>query len=401
VDTTEAAYQFSLVDPKFKRWTPNQEAAFQIWRGRTDGRLLLFYPTGKGKTKISLTMIAMAGFKKVCVIAPPKTHVGWERDAATLGLEILVMSHQKFRDKGTKLPREVPLIVDEFHMLGKHNGVGFKKLDRMAVKFPAIILCSATPNYNDADRCYNVAHVLEPGVHGDFLGWIMNMCETKTNPFASTPDVLGFKDYESAADYLSSQPYTAFLEDEAKWTPRTLAVSTPFDPTVFDELGYDARHHRIMASQMEASWARRKLVMLEDEEISLRPEVWEDLRAYIDEQSAQKFLLYSTDKVIAKAIHQTFMDQSAFVSVLITGDTAKANIERAKQIFVLFDGPAVLTGTSALATGVDDIDRACDHLIIVDDTNDDSLRRQIIGRVLPRGDYERDTIVTIVEAIQN
>ena len=45
----------------------------------------------------------------------------------------------------------------------------------------------------------------------------------------------------------------------------------------------------------------------------------------------------------------------------------------------------VLIGTATLATGTDGLNRVCDNMIILDDTEDDSLRRQLIGRIMPRG----------------
>jgi hypothetical protein len=110
-------------------------------------------------------------------------------------------------------------------------------------------------------------------------------------------------------------------------------------------------------------------------------------------------MLYSHDKIVANAIHRTCMVQSNVLSVLITGDPVKGGVERTKQIFINIDMRAVLIGTDALATGIDGIDVECDHLLIFDDTEDPSMRRQLIGRVLPRGTRERDTIVTTVVAI--
>ena len=46
----------------------------------------------------------------------------------------------------------------------------------------------------------------------------------------------------------------------------------------------------------------------------------------------------------------------------------------------------VLVGTASLATGTDGLDKVCNQLIILDDTDDDSLRRQLIGRIMPRGE---------------
>lgn len=46
----------------------------------------------------------------------------------------------------------------------------------------------------------------------------------------------------------------------------------------------------------------------------------------------------------------------------------------------------MLVATATLATGTDGLDKVCDTLLILQDTQDDSLRRQLIGRILPRGD---------------
>jgi superfamily II DNA or RNA helicase len=72
--------------------------------------------------------------------------------------------------------------------------------------------------------------------------------------------------------------------------------------------------------------------------------------------------------------------------VLITGRTPKPTKELLLQ--AVLDGRVrVLVGTASLATGTDGLDRVIDTLLIVDDTSDDSLRRQLVGRVLPRGTY--------------
>ena len=45
----------------------------------------------------------------------------------------------------------------------------------------------------------------------------------------------------------------------------------------------------------------------------------------------------------------------------------------------------LLVGTATMRTGTDGLDRVCDTLIIIDDTDDDAARQQLIGRILPRG----------------
>jgi superfamily II DNA or RNA helicase len=69
---------------------------------------------------------------------------------------------------------------------------------------------------------------------------------------------------------------------------------------------------------------------------------------------------------------------------IVTGQTPKKTKELIIQEFR--DGEYdVLVGTASLATGTDGLDKMCDWLVILDDTDDDALRRQLIGRIMPRG----------------
>jgi len=69
---------------------------------------------------------------------------------------------------------------------------------------------------------------------------------------------------------------------------------------------------------------------------------------------------------------------------VVTGSTPAK--QKAAYISAFKDGVLdVLVGTASLATGTDGMDKMCDHLVILDDTDDDALRRQLIGRIMPRG----------------
>jgi len=401
----EAAERFARADAadpakpeqkKFQAWRDSQLAAFELWDTRDDQRLLLYYPTGTGKSKTALTMLWVRGYTKVIVLAPPKTAAAWRADANVLDMQITVMSHMKFRQPDTKLPRDVPIIVDEFHLLGKHGAVGMKKFDRMVTRFPAVILCSATPNYNDAERCYNIAHSIDPlNNSGGFLKWVYEHCETRVNPFAATPYVDGFKNYDGASDFLASQPYTAYIEDTASWVPDELVVTADIDLSVFNEYHYSARHHRITNSQMEWAHMWKRLFFLDDSEKRLRLEIAADLLAYMEKAGGRKYLIFAASRPIAEATAHT-LQGFGYTPFFITGALTDTQARQMKEQFIATGDKAVMIGTASLATGVDGLDGVCNHLIELDPTNDGSMRRQLIGRVLPRGGYERETFVTTV-----
>ena len=383
---------------QFKGWTLAQSQAYDLWLSRVDNRMLLFYPTGTGKTKTSLALMAEAGYSKAIVIAPPGTHTGWQADAKTLGVELVPMSVQKFRMKDTKLPKDTPIIVDEFHQTGKHGGPAFKKLERMARFFPGIILASATPEYNDADRVYCAAKIIEPEKHmGGYLAWVQRNCHTSPNPFAITPYIdglIGYEGEDAAAQWLVDQGWCAYIEDTAEWDSQERVILSHWDPTHFTNLGYDATQHRIMASDMEARHREKYLLRVKENGL-IRPEIIEGMSDLFHD--GKPWLIFCHHETIATALANTF--KVGLETHLITGKQSEKEVEQNKQAFLKSTNPyRVLIGTTALATGVDGIDKVCDRLLIFDDIEGDhSLRRQLIGRVLPRGTYQRDT--TVVTAI--
>ena len=396
----EAAQLFQAVDPTFTAWTADQETAHALWSRIDNNRLLLFYPTGKGKTKTSLALMADAGYEKVLVIAPPRTHSAWRQDAITLDMKITVVSVEKMRSKDFKFKRGIPIIVDEFHLLGKHNSQGFMKLDRNATGFPAIILASATPNYNDTDRAYCIAHVLEPLKNlGGYLKWVYQHCETRTNPFATTPYVDGFLLHEDAADFLVAQGYTAYIEDDAVWSEDSFDLPNHRDDW-FETYGYDRYRHKMIASDMEARHRRAYTSRVDPASGLLWGDVLVELVLQLN-KSVKPWLVFCRHSTIARAVFRS-LGLVSWESFLITGDTTPGEAERIKQGFLASEIPArVLVGTSTLATGVDGLDKVCDQLLIFNPLEGDpSKERQLIGRVLPRGTSDRPTSVVRVNTTE-
>ena len=347
-------------------------------------RLCLYHRTGAGKTLTSLACVRLTGAGEVLVLAPPITHDAWVAAGRELGLQVSPISHAKFRQKTYKVRRDQAMIVDEFHLLGGHKGIGWKKLDRIARGLQApLVIASATPNYNDAERVYCIQHVLDPdSARGGYLQFLYDRCVTRVNPFGQEPIVEGFRYYADAEDYLKHLPHVHYVEDEAikqvSITDVELQVDTPPE---LRELGLDRRRRRVIASQMEARHALKRHRIL-DEDGLVRSEVFDEI-AYLAGQVATPTLVFCASSEVAEALART-VEKHGERPLLITGKTSTAVKQHFVRQFITGEYP-VLIGTASLATGTDGIDKMCDHLLIVDDTDDDALRRQLIGRILPRG----------------
>lgn len=382
---------------RFEGWKPSQTAAYELWVDNGFDVELLFFPTGEGKSKTSLAIMACAGVDRLLVIAPKATHRAWLSDALTLGLNIDVVNIETFRRDTFRPKRNTAVIFDEFHQAGGRAGLGWQKFKRLRTGFSHIIMCSATPNYNDAERVYCALVIGDPSTEKRYDYWLRDNCNTVPNRFAYYPDVdkiRPFQFYDNAIDFLRAQPWVAYVEDTATWNAQELELQAP-DLEEFNTLGFSRRHHRIMNSDMETRH-KRAVMNVVDEDGFIRDEyiglIWEKMLQHSD--SNERWLVFCMHVEVGKAFVKS-AEQAGRETFYVDGDTKDLDAE--KEAFIRTPA-SYLVGTTALATGTDGIDKVCHKMLILDDIEgDDAKRRQLIGRILPRGaaDSAERTVVTV------
>jgi len=348
-------------------------------------RWCLYYKTGAGKTSTALAAVHVLGYTECVIIAPPTTHKHWEDTARAMGYTgvLTIMSHAKLRQKETKLSRHTPVIVDEFHMLGGYKAAGFKKLEKIAASLMApIIICSATPNYNDVERCYCIQRITDRrATEGGYLSFIYRHCGTEVNPFGHVPRVTGFLHYPDAATFLADLPNVEYIEDDLVYDIEDVELKLEI-PAELVTLGIDRRRRKMVGSIIE----RKHTVidhMLVTPENFLHPEVASVLFAQIMD-SPTPVLVFAVHTAVAHAAVET-LHKAGYSALAVDGKMSKVAKNEAIEDFKL-DRMNALVGTQTLATGTDGLDKVCDTLVILDDTEDDSMRRQLIGRIMPRGE---------------
>ena len=365
----------------------HQRAALDFWESArlVEDRLCLYYKTGSGKTLTSLLCMwaRVQGQETVLVVAPPSTHMSWAAAAAVLGMEVECVSHAKFRQQAFKVQRTTPIIIDEFHMLGGYQAQGWKKLERISRGLQApLIICSATPNYNDVERCYCVQKIVDPdSTRGGYLEFLYQHCETRQSPFSMTPEVVGFRSQQSAAEFLAAMRNVLHVPDDVDYTVQDVPLPRQMS-LEFDEYGLSPFGQRLMASQIEARHTERRFNLV-DANDQFRQSVYDELSRLVGDLPPTKVLMFCNSSRIAEALYQCLCSNGVPAGI-ITGKDSKKVKEKELHRFISGD-MEVLVGTASIATGTDGIDKVSDLLILVDDTDDESLRRQIIGRILPRG----------------
>ena len=365
----------------------HQRAALDFWESArlVEDRLCLYYKTGSGKTLTSLLCMwaRVQGQETVLVVAPPSTHMSWAAAAAALGMEVWCVSHAKFRQQAFKVLRTTPIIIDEFHMLGGYQAQGWKKLERISRGLQApLIICSATPNYNDVERCYCVQKIVDPdSTRGGYLEFLYQHCETRQSPFSMTPEVVGFRSQQSAAEFLAAMRNVLHVPDDVDYTVQDVPLPRQMS-LEFDEYGLSPFGTRLMASQIEARHTERRFNLVDANDL-FRQSVYDELSRLVGDLPPTKVLMFCNSSRIAEALYQCLCSNNVPAGI-ITGKDSKKVKEKELHRFIHGD-VEVLVGTASIATGTDGIDKVSDLLILVDDTDDESLRRQIIGRILPRG----------------
>ena len=378
-------------NPKFTEFSQHQIEALDLIDAQYEThddrrRVCLYHRTGGGKSITSLAMVKVSGFDEVLVIAPPITHGAWAELAKALEMNAKIISHAKFRMKDFKVSKHAAIICDEFHLLGGVHGKGWRKFDLVAASLPApVVICSATPEYNDAERVYCVIHALDPGsARGGYLQFLYTHCTTEQNRFGITPNVTGFLRYKDAKEFLASLPYVAFLPDTSTLVIEDVVVHVHDQEVIPEDLtkyGLNRRSRRMMASgiEMRHQLKYHRLLTTDHE---LRPEVYEMLSQIAGEATTPVLIFCESTTVLIGLDFQ--LRRHSVRCAAITGHTSTKYKEVIRKQFIAGDFD-VLAGTASLATGMDGVDKMCDTLIILDDTDDDAKRRQLIGRILPRG----------------
>ncbi|WZB38422.1 DNA helicase [Microbacterium phage YellowPanda] len=388
---------------RFETWKESQTEAHNQWDGLTPGKAgknlpvlrvqLLLFPTGEGKSKTSLAQIASRGYDEVYIVAPPKTHPSWQRDANVLGIHVELMSHKAFRER-KKFSRK-PFIIDEVHMLGSRTGDGWKRLHRMADSMPALVMCSATPNYNKPERAFCIDIIGETNPISSYEQWFTEHCTTEPNRFSYYPTITGFKKFESAIDFLVARPWVSYVEDTATWTPGELKLPRP-DLSVFETVNYSRRHHRLMNSDMEKRHKRTDLLFINERGMIRNSVLLKVLHMMEQYPDRRKWLIFCMHKTVAQALYK-----SVEGALIIDGDTKTTDVDDIIQAFSANNGADWLIGTTALATGVDGIDKVCTSMLILDDIEgDNAKRRQLIGRILPRGTADKRERLVITASFE-
>lgn len=370
------------------QFSPHQVDAFHQWQTIVktgQPRICLRHPTGKGKTISSLMLMDSLDVTNLLVIAPPSTHPQWSELLDLFGWTYQIVSHAKFRQKNFAISKSAAIICDEFHLLGGRGKMGFKKIEALS-KYSSqpIVIMSATPQYNGAERVFCILSVTAPKeIKGGYPNFLFRFCIVEHNPFSAVPDVKGFQpDGQSADDFLKTRPDVAFLDDTAQYEIEDIPIQIQTDHFL-STYGLDRRTRTVANSSLQKHHFLRKHLYLTDNDI-LQKAIRKAIYALMKKYEGEKIIFFAQNTDIAYKLHHYLANTLGQKVVYVSGKT-KDKEEALKQ-FKDPNGAQYLIGTASISTGTDGLDTVCNVLVLVQDVwGDAAQRRQIVGRILPRG----------------
>ena len=191
----------------------------------------------------------------------------------------------------------------------------------------------------------------------------------------------GFLKYPDAASFLADLPNVEYIEDDLVYDIEDVEMDLAV-PAELLTYGVDRRREKMVGSIIE----RKHTVidhMLVREDGLLTTEVAELLVDGV-RASDTPVLVFAVHTAVAHAALRT-LDTAGLRAQVVDGKMSKVKKNASIEEFKAGRLHA-LVGTQTLATGTDGLDKVCDLLVILDDTDDGAMRRQLIGRIMPRGE---------------
>jgi hypothetical protein len=243
------------------------------------------------------------------------------------------------------------------------------------------VLASATPNYNDVERCYCIQRIVDRrATEGGYLTFIYKHCATEVNPFGHVPRVIEFHRYPGAPEFLADLPNVMYIEDDLVYDieDQHMLLDVPSELMTY---GLDRRRGRVIASAIERKHTEINHMLTTEE--NFLPQQVTDLLLEVVGSAPTPVLVFAVHRGVALAAQRT-LTEHGILATMVDGKMSAVVKNEAIEAFKA-GTIQVLIGTQTLATGTDGLDKMCDVLVILDDTEDDAMRRQLIGRIMPRG----------------
>lgn len=169
-----------------------------------NGRALLAYDPGLGKTPTSLTYLNETQSWPAVIVCPASVKWQWQREAEDwIGVKALVLEGKKAAPPTQGRPRMViinydilkdwlpwllsikpkAIVADECHALKNRTSIRSKASRKLARKCEVVVGLTGTPIMNRPAEIWNPLNLMRPDLFGSFWNYAERFCDAKMGPF--------------------------------------------------------------------------------------------------------------------------------------------------------------------------------------------------------------------------
>lgn len=354
---------------------------------------LLYYSMGTGKTLTGIQVARNASQALLCdsvfVIAPPSTNREWDKYLkAYVSVPWKVVSHRWVTlnaDYVKTLSLGTFLIVDELHISCNRGKKGTVAVSKFVYRSFASLLLSGTPFRNKEERLFTV-HDWLFGNAGNYDKWLHEFCNTEPDRFSYYPKLVSFKaggieEYLRSIDrYPYKKVYFEVREMDYRTKEEFLPITSP-QYNLLEKLSvYGTGEIRIANSVMRKQRYLSYLKYCDRLEVDRENDTCillgarQDVADIIRKNCDRNPIIYSQSSKVADLYRRMFTD-----SLYIDGKTSRKEKDRILSLYK--QGGRMLFATDSVSTGTDGLQDATDCIVILYDTDDDTSRDQLIGRI--------------------
>lgn len=390
-------------------------------------------PPGTGKTPMGLTWLDEQDAKRVLIVAPARVLSHWhdlipewttlksvngmgtpaQRGHARSAIAhsgALVIGYETMRQDANTLmtyPWDA-VIFDEAHRLKGRKNLVHKAATKLARRIPLIDLASGSPILNDAEEAWSLLHLLDPKRYSSFWRWAHEYFEVTSTTFHGKSEhaigVVG-EPKDGALEAIAADLGTSLVMRDEDYLlpdlPKLIEYDYHVDMLPEEKAAYESmlKHNwmrttggkNIIASNVVAQMTRLRQLTSDFGELldTDLPGSKVETAVEVVREIGEPVLVLTAFKHTARKLQETLGHAAA----LFTGDQNEANLEGSKQAFERGQTNVLIGTFGVIREGVDGLQKAAHHVVLLDHEWTPELNRQAIARLRRYGQQSPEVYV--------
>lgn len=415
-----------------------QERCIQQMLEGDSGGALIASEVGAGKTLMAVEYVVRSGARRVLVVCPLGTRIGWQRTFERQGFKhpvrrvetnkagkeaqaafeagepgVFLIGHAMFRRKADLWAKRKPLdvaIYDEIQDVSNPQSKGFGTLRKLKATYKIAI--SGTWFGNKFERAWTgprwvwydyegqgTEYTGNRHVDTSHLRWKTRWCKQEYDPFTwDKKRVVGEREPGAWNAWLPLYIRTTADLDVQAINEDIFVELSRSQRKVYDDLERDALtwlgDNPLVTDLPITTRIRLRQVTLGDlsfdeadgGSITFAPDCkstkFDALEEFLDNNPDDNVLIYTDSRKFAEVVVGRLGEKAA----LWAGSTSQEDRERLLITFGRPGGPQYIVAViAALGAGVDGLQHVCHTVVWLSETEDNNLNHQALGRILRRG----------------